>query len=94
MTTTNAHNRSMERAELAILARLRNDHDEAIRLFRESLELELEAISEMQAEPVEPTFSILHRSAATLALYCNDPQLAERLVTTALSHESPNNNVK
>ncbi|MCK4413382.1 MAG: hypothetical protein KAY32_07560 [Candidatus Eisenbacteria sp.] len=83
------HNKSMDCAELALLARLRHDHAEADRLFRESLELERAAITEMEADPVEPTFSVLHRSAATLALDCNDPQLAERLIATALSHESP-----
>ena len=41
------HNRSMDCAELALLARLRHDHDEAERLFRESLDLELAAIREM-----------------------------------------------
>jgi len=84
-----AHDRSMDCAELALLARLRNDHEEAERLFRESLALELEAIEAVKAEPVEPTLSILHRSAATLALDCNDPRLAEKLITTALSREQP-----
>jgi len=83
------HSRSMDCAELALLARMRHDHDEADRLFRESLELELAAIDEIKAEAVEPTFSILHRSAATLALDCNNPQLAERLIATGLSHASP-----
>lgn len=81
------HNRSMDLAELALLARLRHDHEEAERLFRESLQLELEAIREMEADPVEPTFSVLHCSAATLALDCNDAQLAERLVAAALSRD-------
>ena len=81
------HNRSMDLAELALLARLRHDHEEAERLFRESLELEREAIREMEADPVEPTFSVLHCSAATLALDCNDAQLAERLVAAALSRD-------
>lgn len=76
----NFHNKSMDYAELALLARLSHDHEDAERLFRKALDLELAAIDELEAEPLEPTFSILHRSAATLALDCNDTQLAERLI--------------
>lgn len=75
----------MEFAELAILARMRNDIEEANTLFQMSLKFELDAIKQLQNNPIEPTFSILHRSAATLALDCNDLQLAEKLITKALS---------
>jgi hypothetical protein len=40
-------------------------------------------------ELVEPTFSILHRSAATLALDCDNIRLAEQLIAKALSHTLP-----
>lgn len=82
------HNKSMDCAELALLARLRHDHDEAARLFRESLEFEINAIREMESDPLEPTFSVLHRSAATLAMDCNNTELAERLIASALSREA------
>lgn len=88
-SANDAHDRSMDCAELALLARMRNDHEEADRLFRESLKYELIAIEAVRAERVEPSFSILHRSAATLALDCNDPRLAEKLITSALSNEPP-----
>jgi hypothetical protein len=88
-SASDAHNQSMDCAELALLARMRNQHGDADRLFRQSLEFELAAIAAVQADPVEPTFSILHRSAATLALDCNDARLAERLITSALSHDPP-----
>jgi len=81
------HNQSMDYAELALLARLRHDHVEAERLFRESLRYELEAINEVELDPIEPTFSVLHHSAATLAMDCNDAGLAERLITVALSRD-------
>ena len=42
------------------------------------LELELKALEKI-TEPVEPTYSILHRSAGWLALDCNKPRLAEQL---------------
>lgn len=92
--TAELHNRSMDCAELALLARLRHDHDEAGRLFRESLELELQAIREMETDPVEPTFSVLHRSAATLALDCDDANLAERLVAAALSRDAAPSDIR
>ena len=88
------HNKSMDCAEFALLARLRNDHDEAARLFRESLELELQAIREMETDPVEPTFSVLHRSAATLVMDCNDAALAERLVAAALSRDAAPSDIR
>lgn len=88
------HNKSMDCAELALLARLRHDHDEAARLFRDSLEFELEAIREMETDPVEPTFSVLHRSAATLAMDCNDAELAERLIAAALSRETAPSDIR
>lgn len=37
----------------------------------------------------EPTRSVLHRSAATLAVNCGELQAAERLITTALSGNPP-----
>jgi len=88
------HNKSMDCAELAVLARLRHDHAEAARLFKKSLELELEAIREMGPNPVEPTFSVLHRSAATLAMDCNNAELAERLIAAALSRETAPSDIR
>lgn len=84
------HNESMNRAEIALLARMRGDHEAAERLFAESLQLEMEAIEVVEQLPyVEPNYSILHRSAATLALDCNDPRMAERLISKALAHDPP-----
>jgi hypothetical protein len=37
----------------------------------------------------EPTRSVLHRSAASLAIDCGELQAAERLITTALSGNPP-----
>ena len=49
-----------------------------------ALDLELKALDEI-TEPVEPTYSILHRSAGWLALDCNKPRLAEQLACKALA---------
>lgn len=84
------HSRAMELAELAFIARMRGETEEAGRLFRQALEHELSAIREMNGVGrVEPTYSVLHRSAATLALDCDDPRSAERLVANALAHDPP-----
>ena len=84
------HNQAMDLAERAFVARMRGDDAEAIDLFAQALQAEMEAIAALEGTgSSEPTFSVLHRSAATLALDCNDPRLAERLTATALAHSPP-----
>lgn len=87
-TSNDLHRRAMDVAALALMDRMHgNKKQERARLER-ALDLELAAIAELE-EPVEPTFSVLHRSAATLALDCNQFRRAEKLVATALAHEPP-----
>lgn len=89
-TVREFHNESMNCAELAMVKKLRGDYEEARLLFEEALRLELEAIQILdQTDRPEPTYSVLHRSAATLALDCNDPIKAEQIVAKALSHKPP-----
>ena len=57
-------------------------------LFQQALEHELAAIDALE-EYIEPTYSVLHRSAATLALDCNDLRKAEQLAAKALAKEPP-----
>ncbi len=84
------HNQSMGKAELALLARMRGEHETADSLFMESLRLEMEAIEVIDQLPyTEPNYSILHRSAATLALDCNDLRTAEKMISKALAHDPP-----
>jgi len=84
------HNKSMEFAELAFMARVRGDLDDSIDLFSQALEYELTAIAELEkTERMEPTYSVLHRSAGTLALDCNEFRRAEQIVTRALSQDPP-----
>lgn len=90
MTVNDYHKLAMDHAEMAMIARATKDMSEAYRLFKEALALELKAIAELEKGTViEPTYSILHRSAATLALDCNEPRQAEKLVTCALSKDPP-----
>lgn len=91
MNDTNAlHNASMDRAESAMLARLRKDSEESRRLFKEAFDLELQAIEAYEKKSSnEPTYSILHRSAATLALDCGEPLVAEKIIAKALAKDPP-----
>jgi len=86
---TKLHNDSMDLAEKAFLARMKGAYNEADELFRASLRLELQAVELIDNSPCEPSYSILHRSAATLALDCNEPRLAEKLIGKALAQEPP-----
>ena len=89
MTTTHEfHDQAMDLAERALLERLRGNAEEAFRLFSQALRLELSALEGLEPS-VEPTYSVLHRSAATLALDCNEVRLAEQLATKALAYEPP-----
>ena len=89
MTTSNdVHNEAMDYAEYALSAKRRGDAVEAAKLFAKSLELERKAI-ELLTERVEPEYSILHRSAATLALDCGEFRLAEKIASRALAGDPP-----
>ena len=88
ITVNELHGQAMGLMELAILARLRGNTDEVSSLYARALELETAAIEGLDPT-VEPTFSVLHRSAATMALHCNQTRLAEQLATRALSYEPP-----
>ena len=89
MTTYNdVHNKAMDYAEFALSAKRRGDSVEADRLFAQALELERKAI-DLLTERVEPEYSILHRSAATLALDCGRFRLAEQIAAKALAGDPP-----
>lgn len=94
MTTYNdIHNEAMDYAELALSAKRRGDSVEAAGLFAKSLELEIKAI-DLLPERVEPEYSILHRSAATLALDCGRFRLAEQIAAKALAGNPPEHVVR
>ena len=78
----------MDIAFLADRARSGGDDAEARRLFEEALIQEQQAIRELR-EPVEPTRSVLHRSAAWLALECGKTRLAEKLAAAGLAADPP-----
>ncbi len=82
------HNKAMEFAEHGLLARIRGNNEAALPFFEQALEAEVAAIENMD-EYVEPTFSVLHRSAGALALDCNQIRRAEKLAARALAHDPP-----
>lgn len=78
------HNRAMNLVDQAIRERMRGNATPSLSLFRQALESEMAAI-EILPERSGLGWSILLRSAATLALDCQDYRMAEKLASTALA---------
>lgn len=84
------HTTAMDLAEAAFVAKLRGDLEQALLLTRQAFEYEQAAATLIANQlDVEPTRSVLHRSAATLAVNCGELEAAERLIATALSGNPP-----
>jgi len=81
------HASAMARAEEAAQAR-RKGHKKALALFEQAFESERQAASLVSSDN-EPTFSVLHRSAASLAIDCGRFRDAEKLISRALAAEPP-----
>ena len=84
------HQQAMDLAEQADLKKLRGDTTQAKEILRQALALEAEA-AQLIAEDMtaEPTRSVLHRSAATLAINCGELQMAEKLIAVAIAGTPP-----
>ena len=82
------HRRAMDFAAQGFMAQMGEEPESAVNLFEEALELELAAIAELR-EPVEPTNSVLHRSAGWMAVHCGKFRQAEQLASRALGGEPP-----
>lgn len=87
MKVRELHSEAMRLAEDAVVAR-RLGRKTAAKLFEQAFEFELKAAAGVTPDK-EPTFSILHRSAASLALDCGFHREAEKLIARALSHDPP-----
>ena len=79
----------MEFADEAYIGRLENDRKKYLHFTRLALEKEAAAADLMVDEDVEPTRSVLHRSAATLAWRCQEYDRAKRLAYRALAGNPP-----
>lgn len=80
------HHGAMNLCDQALAARLGGDESKAERLFRKAFEQERLAAMEVKSEP---TRSVLHRSAASLALEFGEHRAAEKLIAAALAGEPP-----
>ena len=91
MSVRDFHNKAMDFAERAFVARIQGRPEQAYNFFLQALEYELEAIAQLEKVEgrIEPTFSVLHRSAGTLALDCNQPKKADKIVKKALNQNPP-----
>ena len=84
------HKEAMDLAELAFVAKLRGNLEEANQLSQQAFEHEAQAAKLVPDEPSsEPTRSVLYRSAAALALDCNELREAERLIAAGLAGHPP-----
>ncbi len=83
------HRKSMEYADEAYIAQLEGDREQYLHYTRLALEKEVAAADLMVDEDIEPTRSVLHRSAATLAWRCQEYDRAKRLAYRALAGNPP-----
>ena len=84
------HQQAMDLAEMVEVAKLRGNLPQAEQLSRQAFEKELLAAELIASDlEAEPTRSVLHRSAATLAIDCGEIHTAERLIAIALSGNPP-----
>ncbi|MEG3978680.1 hypothetical protein QT970_29300 [Microcoleus sp. herbarium8] len=84
------HHEAMELVDRAILARQRGDIDQVTALTRAAFAKERAAADLVANEwDFEPTRSVLHRSAAVLAIECSQLREAERLIGRALAGNPP-----
>jgi tetratricopeptide (TPR) repeat protein len=88
--TAELHRRAMEVADRALIETLHARTDSALKLYQEAFQLEREAAIEASRLNLgEPTISVLHRSAATLALDAGETREAEKLIALALAQDPP-----
>jgi hypothetical protein len=84
------HERAMTLAEAALIARTQGDADTSRERFRQALELAAEAAALIAPDvDEEPMRSVLHRSAGSLALNCDEYRIAEKLLAVGLAGEPP-----
>ncbi|HUV02095.1 MAG TPA: hypothetical protein VMW67_01380 [Desulfobacteria bacterium] len=91
MITNDSHHRAMEYADKADQARRDGNFEQAKSLYLKSFTLESNAALELQNHTdIEPTRSVLFRSAASLAIECEKLCEAERMIALGLSGFPPN----
>ncbi len=84
------HHEAMELVDNAMNARRHGDQPSFLKYLREAFTAEKDAANLVSgAFDFEPTRSVLHRSAASLAIQCGELREAERLIAAALAGFPP-----
>lgn len=84
------HREAMQWASKALLAKQEQNREEALHLFQKAFDLEQQAANAFaNTSSSEPTRSVLHRSAASLALECGDLEAVEHLAVRGLAGTPP-----
>jgi len=84
------HKEAMNFAEMALVAKIKGNTDEARQYLCHAFEKEkIAAKLLVDMDSPEPTRSILFRSAASLAIECNELREAEKLIALGLSGSPP-----
>src|SRR5438094_887998 len=84
------HDLAMGLTDYAAMARRYGDLQVARELLARALYYESQAASALvDRSDAEPSRSVLHRSAAALALKCGEYEKAERLITVGLAGKPP-----
>jgi uncharacterized protein HemY len=78
-TVLKLHERAMELSDLGMIAKREGNHERARRRFRDALTHERMAAERVETG-LEPTYSTLHVSAASLALDAGEYDEAKRLM--------------
>ena len=86
----NLHDQAMAYIDEAFLAERRGDQAGAHEHYRKALKLEIEAAELLRDElTIEPSRSVLYRSAASIAMSCGQYREAERLIAVGLAGKPP-----
>lgn len=84
------HREAMGLVDEALAARQHGEENKYLTLMKRALKQEAAAADQLAAAiDFEPTRSVLHRSAASIALDCGDLQLAEKLICRGLLGNPP-----
>ncbi len=88
--TTDLHEKAMEFWDEAFFARREGNLSLADEKLRQALAMEIQA-AEMLKDRLneEPSRSVLYRSAASMAMSCEEYRQAEKLIATALAGNPP-----
>lgn len=84
------HEKAMEFSDQAFFAKREGDVKSAKKFARQGYELETQAAEMLKDKlEVEPSRSVLYRSAASMAISCEEYRQAEKLIATALAGNPP-----